>query len=160
MIEPLSVIAAIKVCSTAVKQVKNLCEQGAELHQCSKQIASFFGAKQDIEKAKKQAENPPIWKKVLKPHSAQAEAIEAVIQRKQALKLMGDLHRTLKMRFGADIWTEVVAEQRKIEAERERIYYKRKELVRKWTEGILVVFACFLSVGLILLIIYIVMNRE
>ena len=160
MVEPLSVIAAIKVCSSAVKQVKNLVEQGAEIHQCAQHIGKFFAAKQDIEKAKAQAENPPIWKKVLQPESAQAEAIEAVIQRKRAMELMVDLHRTLKMRYGADIWTEIVAEQRKIEAERQRLYYARKELIRKWTEGTLVVLACILSVGIVLLFIYIAMNRE
>ena len=160
MVEPLSFLSAIKVCSSAVKQVKNLVEQGAEIHQCAQHIGKFFAAKQDIEKAKAQAENPPIWKKVLKPESAQAEAIEAVIQRKRSIELMVDLHRTLKMRYGADIWTEIVAEQRKIEAERQRLYYARKEFIRKWTEGILVVLACLLSVGLIMLFIYIAMRRE
>ena len=73
---------------------------------------------------------------------------------------MVDLHRTLKMRYGADIWTEIVAEQRKIEAERQRLYYARKELIRKWTEGTLVVLACILSVGIVLLFIYIAMRRD
>ncbi len=53
MVEPLSVLAAIKVCSSAVKQVKNLVEQGAEIHQCAQHIGKFFAAKQDIEKAEK-----------------------------------------------------------------------------------------------------------
>lgn len=52
MVEPLSVLAAIKVCSSAVKQVKNLVEQGAEIHQCAQHIGKFFAAKQDIEKPK------------------------------------------------------------------------------------------------------------
>ncbi|WP_278369054.1 hypothetical protein [Pseudoalteromonas lipolytica] len=156
--EPLTIIAAAKLCANSVKQIKNLCDQGAELHQMGKQLSDFFSAKQDIEKQHEELQNPPVWKKVLAPGSTQAMAIDAVIQRKRTQELMMELHRTLKFR-GID-WSEVVAEKKAIEAMRQKQIYARKEIIRKWTEGALIIFATFLTFGLIILFIYIFSKRD
>ena len=158
MVAPLTIIAAAKLAANSVSKIKALCEQGAELHQMGKQLSDFFSAKQDIEKQHEELQNPPVWKKVLAPGSTQAMAIDAVIQRKRTQELMMELHRTLKFR-GID-WSEVVAEKKAIEAMRQKQIYARKEIIRKWTEGILVIVATLLTFGIIGIFIYIYSQRD
>ncbi|HAG29111.1 MAG TPA: hypothetical protein DCL39_06610 [Alteromonas macleodii] len=157
--EPItSAIVAIKVCTAAVKNVHSLLEQGAELHQCSKSIAAFFSAKNDISRMEKEAQNPPLWKKIAGADTA--KSIEIVMQRKRSQELMSDLHRMLKMAYGPDIWQEVIAEQRAMEAERDRQYFRRKRILKIWIEGTLTVIAVLLSVGLICLFAWISFSKE
>ena len=106
----------------------------------------------------KEAQNPPLWKKIAGADTA--KSIEIVMQRKRSQELMSDLHRMLKMAYGPDIWQEVIAEQRAMEAERDRQYFRRKRILKIWIEGTLTVIAVLLSVGLICLFAWISFSKE
>ena len=160
MVEPITTaVMAMKVCSAAVKNVSKLIEDGREIHDCQKSIVAFFSAKSDIERIKKEeVDDPPLWKKIAGDDTA--KAVEVVMARKKSIALMGDLHRMLKMAYGPDIWKEVIEEQRKIEKDRERRFFKRKRIIRLWLEGFLVTLATVIFFGLVGLFIWIFVHKK
>jgi len=78
--DPLSLVA---MASTAFKGVEVLVSKGAEIEHVAKKLGQWYGFVSDLREAEKEAENPPLFKKMFDGDSVEATALNAVIAKKK-----------------------------------------------------------------------------
>jgi len=62
MIDP---VAAVAMATTAYKTIQKMVELGRDVDDTLGQVGKWYSAVSDFQEAKKQAENPPLFKKNL-----------------------------------------------------------------------------------------------
>ena len=153
MIDP---ITAITIATKAFNTVKAMVAAGKEVEDTLGQIGVWYGACSDFNEAKKQAENPPLFKKIINSKSVEQEAMEIYAKEKKMLQQEKDLRELLLYTYGQGGYQELVDLRRKIKEQREKTVYaqarRRKEFL--WNSvGIAVIavmsytlYAIFLSI--------------
>ena len=130
MIDPVTaVIAATK----AFNIVKKMVAVGREMDETLTHIGTFYGAIADFNEAKKQAENPPIFRRLVSAQSVEQEAMNIYIQNKKIAFQENELRVLLMYTYGQGGYSELIALRRKIKEQREATIYaqarRRKALV-------------------------------
>ena len=69
--------------STAFKGVQVLVSKGAEIEQVAQKLGQWYGLVSDLREAEKEAENPPLFKKMFDGESVEQQALNAVIAKKK-----------------------------------------------------------------------------
>jgi len=153
MIDP---ITAITIATKAFNTVKAMVAAGKEVEDTLGQIGVWYGACSDFNEAKKQAENPPLFKKIINSKSVEQEAMEIYAKEKKMLQQEKDLRELLLYTYGQGGYQELVDLRRKIKEQREKTVYaqarRRKEFL--WNSvGLAVIavmsytlYAIFLSI--------------
>ena len=80
MIDPVS---AVMTATAAFNGIKRIVEAGQNVEQTFAQIGKWYGAVSDFNEAKRQMENPPLFKKLVATMSVEEEAINVYIQEKK-----------------------------------------------------------------------------
>ena len=120
MIDPVTaVIAATK----AFNMVKKMVAAGREIDETLQQIGSWYGAVADFNEAKKQAENPPLFRRLVSAQSVEQEAMNVYIQNKKIAFQENELRVLLMYTYGQTGYTELVQLRRKIKEQREATIY-------------------------------------
>ena len=78
--DPISLVA---MASTTFKGVQVLVSKGAEIEHVAKKLGHWYGLVSDIKEAEKEAENPPLFKKMFDGDSVEEQALNAVIAKKK-----------------------------------------------------------------------------
>ena len=76
--DPLSLVA---LASSSFRAVQLLVNKGAEIEQVATQLGKWFSYAADIKQAEREAEKPPIFKKLFSGSSVEEEALNATIAR-------------------------------------------------------------------------------
>lgn len=80
MLDPMTAVATA---TAAFNGVKKLVEAGQNIENTFSQMGKWYGAVSDFNEAKRQAENPPLFKKLVHKTSVEEEAMNVYIQEKK-----------------------------------------------------------------------------
>jgi hypothetical protein len=129
MIDP---VTAISIATNAFGTVKRMVAAGREVEDTLSQIGRFYGAVSDLAEHKRQAENPPLFKKIIASKSVNEEAMEIYARQKKTQQMERELRELLMYQYGENGYQELVDLRRSIAAKREKTIYlqerKRKAL--------------------------------
>lgn len=123
MIDPMS---AIMTATAAFNGIKRVVEAGQNVEQTFQQIGKWYGAVSDFNEAKRQMENPPLFKKLVNQMSVEEEAINVYIQEKKLKEQETQLRELLLYAYGPAAYTELTQLRRKIREDRERTIYAQQ----------------------------------
>jgi methionine aminopeptidase len=129
MIDP---ITAMSVAVNAFGTIKRMVSAGKEVEDTLSQIGRFYGAVSDLSEAKRQADNPPLFKKIISSKSVNEEAMNTYARNKRTQQMERELRELLMYTYGKEGYNELVQLRRSIAAQREKTIYlqerKRKAL--------------------------------
>ena len=86
--DPISLVA---MASTTFKGVQILVSKGAEIEHVAKKLGHWYGLVSDIKEAEKEAENPPLFKRVFASGSVEEEAMASFMAKKKAEDMRAQL---------------------------------------------------------------------
>jgi hypothetical protein len=120
MIDP---VTAVMAATNAFNMVKKMVAAGREIDDTLGQIGAWYGAVSDFNEAKKQAENPPLFRRLVSAQSVEQEAMNVYIQNKKIAFQENELRVLLMYTYGQTGYTELVQLRRKIKEQREATIY-------------------------------------
>lgn len=141
MIDPVS---AIGLASAAYRGIKAAISTGKELHDMAGTLSQWAGAMSDLDFSHKQAENPPMFKKMFGASKIEANALEIWGHKEKAKELREDLRSHISLYYGPSAWEEIVRIEGQMRKKRKEEVYaaeERKQLIIEWTVGIVMAVA-------------------
>jgi len=131
MIDP---VTAISIATNAFGTIKRMVAAGRQVEDTLGQIGRFYGAVSDLAEHKRQAENPPLFKKIIASKSVNEEAMEIYARQKKTQQMERELRELLMFQFGERGYQELVDLRRSIAAKREKTIYlqERKRKAFFW----------------------------
>jgi|TARA_R110000803_G_scaffold50693_1_gene105017 hypothetical protein len=153
MIDPVS---AVMTATAAFNGIKKLVERGQDMEHTFTQIGKWYGAVSDFNEAKRQAENPPLFRKLINKSSVEEEAMNIFISNKKIKEQETQLRELLLYSYGPSAYQELTQLRRDIREKRERDVYaqarKRKSLFWNalgWTSVLVLGYGLFIVFKLI-----------
>ena len=105
---------------------------GKEVEDTLSQIGRFYGAVSDLSEHKRQADNPPLFKKIIASKSVNEEAMETYARTKRTQQMEREHKGLLMYQYGLGSYNELVLLRGAMAAQREKTIYlkgrKRKAL--------------------------------
>jgi GrpB-like predicted nucleotidyltransferase (UPF0157 family) len=149
MIDP---ITAVAMATSAFKTVQKMVSMGREIEDTLGQVGKWYGAVSDFNEAKRQAENPPIFRRLIASKSVEQEALEMYAHDKRIKQQETELRELLMYTYGPDAYKELLGMRRKIREQREKTLYaqERKRKAFIWN-GV-----AFIFIGIMVYSLYIV----
>ena len=149
MIDP---ITAVAMATSAFKTVQKMVSMGREIEDTLGQVGKWYGAVSDFNEAKRQAENPPIFRRLVASKSVEQEALEMYAHDKRIKQQETELRELLMYTYGPDAYKELLGMRRKIREQREKTLYaqERKRKAFIWN-GV-----AFIFIGIMVYSLYIV----
>ena len=141
MIDPVS---AIGLASAAYRGIKAAISTGKELHDMAGTLSQWAGAMSDLDFSHKQAENPPMFKKMFGASKIEANALEIWGHKEKAKELREDLRSHISLYYGPSAWEEIVRIEGQMRKKRKEEVYaaeERKQLIIEWIVGIVMAVA-------------------
>jgi hypothetical protein len=96
---------------------------GREIEDTLGQMGKWYGAVSDFNEAKRQAENPPLFKRLVASKSIEQEAMEMFANNKRIQQQEKDLRELLMYTYGANAYQELLGMRRSIRDQREKTVY-------------------------------------
>jgi len=124
MIDPVSAFA---LATAAFNGIKKAVEVGRELEDVAGFFGKYFQGVSDINKAAEEAQNPPLFRKLLSAGSVEEEAMNALIHKKKIEKMESELRQMITLRYGVEAYKEMMQMRRQIREQRERTIYKQAQ---------------------------------
>ena len=153
MIDPVS---AIGIATAAYKGIKSAVSTGKELHDMAGTLASWAGAMSDLDFAHKQAQNPPMFKKLFGSSQIEQNALEVWGHKQKAKEMREEMKTHISFYYGPSAWDEIVKIEGDMRKKRKEAVYAAEERRQKIMEiifaGVTVVVGAFV-LGLIVYII-------
>jgi hypothetical protein len=144
MVDP---ITAVAMATSAFKTVQKMVHMGREIEDTLSQVSKWYGAVSDFNEAKRQAANPPLFKRLVASKSIEQEALEIFAYNKKIQQQEKELRELLMYTYGADAYQELLTMRRDIREQREKTVYaqarRRKDFVWGSIQLIAVVFLCW-----------------
>ena len=103
--DPLSLFT---LASSSFRGVQLLVNKGAEIEQVAQQLGKWFSYASDIRQAEREAENPPIFKKLFGGGSVEEEALNATIARKKLQEQEKHIRELIVWAYGKDTYVEMM----------------------------------------------------
>jgi hypothetical protein len=122
-VDPVSLVA---MASTAFKGVQVLVSKGAEIEHVAQKLGHWYGLVSDIKEAEKEAENPPLFKKLFDGNSVEEQALNAVIAKKKIEEQEKQVRELITWAYGTETYKEMMQMRKDIRAKRERMIYKQR----------------------------------
>jgi hypothetical protein len=134
--EPLSLIA---MASTTFKGIQALVERGAEIEAVAQKLGAFYSFASDIRQAEREAENPPLFKKLFEGETVEQQALNSVIAKKKLEEQEKQIRELIIWAYGTETYQEMIALRREIKAKREQAIYKQRRRQRFLIDSTIVV---------------------
>lgn len=147
MIDPLTALGAA---SAALSGLKKLINAGREIEDCVGVLGRWFSAVSDIHQAEREAKNPPLFRKLLHSGSVEEEALRATVARQKLYEQEKELRELITLRYGLDVYRDMMQMRKSIREKRQREVYRQKELRRKFLDAVLI--ATLIAAGAFVLI--------
>ena len=141
MIDPVS---AIGLASAAYRGIKAAISTGKELHDMAGTLSQWAGAMSDLDFSHKQAENPPMFKKMFGASKIEANALEIWGHKEKAKELREDLRSHISLYYGPSAWEEIVRIEGQMRKKRAAEVYaieERNQMIIEWIVGIVMAVA-------------------
>ena len=126
--DPLSLVA---MASTTFKGLQILVSKGAEIEHVASKLGHWYGLVSDLREAEREAENPPLFKKLFDGESVEQQALNAVIAKKKIEEQEKEVRELITWAYGAETYKEMMQMRRDIKAKREQMIYKQRRKQRK-----------------------------
>ena len=114
--DPLSLLT---LASSSFRGVQLLVNKGAEIEQVAQQLGKWFSYASDIRQAEREAENPPIFKKLFGGGSVEEEALNATIARKKLQEQEKHIRELIVWAYGRDTYVDMMQLRKDIRLRRE-----------------------------------------
>jgi hypothetical protein len=144
--DPLSLIA---MASTTFKGIQTLVERGAEIESVAQKLGAWYTFASDIRQAEKEAENPPLFKKLFEGESVEQQALNSVIAKKKLEEQEKQIRELIVWAYGTETYQEMIALRREIKARREKVIYKQRRKQRLIMDTTLIVIAALICGAII-----------
>ena len=141
MIDPVS---AIGLASAAYRGIKAAVSTGKELHDMAGTLSQWASAMSDLDFSHKQAENPPMFKKMFGASKIEANALEIWGHKQKAKELREDLRSHISLYYGPSAWEEIVRIEGQMRKKRAAEVYaieERNQMIIEWIVGIVMAVA-------------------
>ena len=150
MLDPISAAAAA---SSAFAAIKKGFEIGRDLESMAGDLSRWMSAISDITEAEKQAQNPPLFKKLLFSGSVEEEAVQMFAAKKKAEQQREDLKVYIQYTMGQSAWDELIKMEGHIRKRRQETIYKQAQLRKKFVEYLAYFLTFCVAAGLLTLLI-------
>lgn len=120
MVDP---VTAIATATAAFNTVKKMVQMGRDVEDTLGQVGKWYGAISDLNEAEREAQNPPLFKKIVASKSVEQEAMDVYAAKKKAQQQEKELRELLMYTYGPDGYKELVDLRRRIKNEREKTIY-------------------------------------
>lgn len=144
--DPLSLVA---MASTTFKGLQVLVSKGAEIEHVAKKLGHWYTLVSDINQAEKEAESPPLFKKMFDGASVEEQALNAVIAKKKIEEQEKQVRELITWAYGAETYKEMMQMRRDIRARRERMIYKQRRKQKFMLDMSAVIMGLLVSGGVI-----------
>ena len=144
--DPLSLVA---MASTTFKGLQVLVSRGAEIEHVAQKLGHWYTLVSDINQAEKEAENPPLFKKVFDGPSVEEQALNAIIAKKKIEEQNKQIRELIMYAYGEETYREMLQMRKDIRAKREKIIYKQPRRQRRMLDVSALVMALIFSSGVI-----------
>lgn len=137
MIDPVS---AIGMATAAYQGLRKAINTGKELSDMAGTLNQWATAMSDVDFAHKQAENPPLFKRMFGASKIEQNALEVWGHKQKAKEMREELRSHINFVYGPSAWKEIVAIEAKMRKERKDAIYaaeERKQAILEWTVGLL-----------------------
>lgn len=125
--DPLSLVA---MASTTFKGLQVLVSKGAEIEHVAQKLGHWYTLVSDINQAEREAENPPLFKKMFDGSSVEEQALNAVIAKKKIEEQEKQVRELITWAYGVETYREMMQMRKEIKAKRERMIYKQRRRQR------------------------------
>ncbi len=153
MIDPVS---AIGLATAAYRGIKSAIDTGKELHDMAGTLSQWAGAMSDLDFSHKQAQNPPMFKKLFGASQIEQNALEIWGHKQKAKEMREEMRTHISFFYGPSAWDEIVrieGEMRKKRAAEVYAKEERKQVIVEWIVGLT---AAIIGAGLLVLVVYII----
>jgi hypothetical protein len=147
MIDPVS---ALGMATAAYRGLKSAIDTGKELSDMAGTLNQWATSISDLDFAHRQAENPPMFKKLFGSSQIEQNALEVWGHKQKAKEMRDELQSYISLFYGPSAWKEIVAIEAKMRKERKQAIYEaeeRKQLILEWIVGILFAGVAALVIG-------------
>ena len=144
--DPLSLVA---MASTTFKGLQVLVSKGAEIEHVAKKLGHWYTLVSDINQAEREAENPPLFKKMFDGASVEEQALNAVIAKKKIEEQEKQVRELITWAYGVETYREMIQMRKEIRAKRERMIYKQRRRQRLMLDVSAVVMGLIVAGGII-----------
>jgi hypothetical protein len=147
MLDPVSISTAIAAANTAFKTVQALVAKGKEVEDVIGAMGEWYNAAHQIAEADKQAQNPPLLKKLTSRQSVESAALEAYTAKKRLQQHRKELRTMINIRFGPGEYQQLVQLEKEIRAKRERAIYLQEQKRKAVLNNVFAVIAVVTILG-------------
>jgi len=151
--DPLSLIA---MASTTFKGIQMMVNKGAEIEAVAQKLGQWYSFAADIKEAEKEAEKPPLFKKLFDGQTVEQQALNSVIAKKKLEEQEKQIRELIVWAYGVETYQEMIMLRRQIRAKREQAIYKQRRRQRMMMDGIMIAIALLISGGIIYGTIFII----
>ena len=153
MIDPVS---AIGMATAAYRGIKSAIDTGKELSDMAGTLNQWATSMRDLDFAQRQAENPPMFKKIFGQSQIEQNALEVWGHKQKAKEMRDELKGYISFFYGPSAWDEIVAIEAKMRKERKEAIYaaeERKQAILEFIVGTLAALTGALILGGIIYVI-------
>lgn len=153
MIDPVS---AIGMATAAYRGIKSAIDTGKELSDMAGTLNQWATSISDLDFAHRQAENPPMFKKIFGSSQIEQNALEVWGHKQKAKEMRDELKSYISFFYGPSAWDEIVAIEAKMRKERKDAVYaaeERKQAILEFVVGTLAALTGAVILGVIIYII-------
>ena len=144
--DPLTLVA---MASTTFKGLQILVSKGAEIEHVASKLGHWYGLVSDLREAEREAENPPLFKKMFDGESVEQQALNAVIAKKKIEEQEKEIRELITWAYGNETYKEMMQLRREIRAKREKMIYKQRRKQRRMLDLSALIIAMMVSGGVI-----------
>jgi hypothetical protein len=135
--------------STTFKGIQVLVSKGAEIEHVAQKLGAWYGFVSDLRQAEKEAENPPLFKKMFDGETVEQQALNSVIAKKKVQEQEKQIRELITWDYGVETYKEMMQMRRDIRAKRERIIYKQRRRQQRALDMSFVTLGLLISSGVI-----------
>ena len=144
--DPLSLIA---MASTTFKGIQTLVNQGAEIEAVAQKLGAWYGYASDIKNSEKEAESPGIFRKLFDGQSVEQQALNSLVASRKLAEQEKQVRELIVWTYGVEAYQEMIMLRRKIKKQREEAIYKQRKRKQLILDGMIIIFAIGVGVGII-----------
>ena len=153
MIDPVS---AIGMATAAYRGIKSAIDTGKSLHDMAGTLQTWATSMSDLDFAHRQAENPPMFKKIFGASQVEQNALEVWGHQQKAKEMREELRSHISLFYGPSAWKEIVEIEARMRRERKAAVYaaeERKQKILEWTIGLALASVMALIIGFIIWVV-------
>jgi hypothetical protein len=146
MLDPVSALA---IATSAFNLLKKGISAGRELEDMAGQLGTWFGAVSDVKSAEEEANDPPLFRKLISSGSVEQEAMQALLARKKIEQQEKELRELIVWRWGVEEYTAMMRDRTRIKDTRAKAIQNQRRKMRKLIANVLTITAIVGLVGAI-----------